>query len=171
VETFSITAKFSAADDLGTGGPEAAIPLIFGVGPQLAALEKMVYPPKTPGGAIGAAIDAIGAALSEAGEKGATRPTPRERLPRILFLWGTSRVLPVSITSMAITEQKYDRLLNPVQAEVQIGLEVASRPPDEDEIARGALNYSQMIKDTQASLNLTKAVEFVREFTIDIVPF
>ena len=63
-ETFSITAHFSAVDDLGDGGAGAVIPSVFGVGPQLAALEKMIYP---AGGlisaAIGAAVDAVGDAL------------------------------------------------------------------------------------------------------------
>ena len=62
-ESFTITARFSAADDLGRGGALSAVPRLFGIAPQLAALEKMVYPPKTPGGLIGAAIDAIGSAL------------------------------------------------------------------------------------------------------------
>src|SRR6186713_1288755 len=63
-ESFEVSAQFSSADDLGAGGVVSAIPRIFGVGPQLAALEKMIYPPTTPGGLLGAAIDAIGSALS-----------------------------------------------------------------------------------------------------------
>src|SRR5438477_5850160 len=52
-ESFEISAHFSAADDLGAGGVVSAIPRVFGVGPQIAALEKMVYPQGTPGGLIG----------------------------------------------------------------------------------------------------------------------
>jgi hypothetical protein len=165
-ESFNITAKFSAADDLGEGGAVSAIPRVFGVGPQLAALEKMVYPPKTPGGLIGAAIDAIGSALSSGDKKPATRDVPRPKVPKLLFIWGPARVLPVSITSMRIAEQQFDFLLNPVQAEVTIGLSVASDPSDDD-IAKGALAYTNMVKDTQATLNLVKAVQLA----IDIIPF
>jgi hypothetical protein len=43
-ESFTMTAHFSAADDLGAGGAVSAIPRVFGIGPQIAALEKMVYP-------------------------------------------------------------------------------------------------------------------------------
>ena len=60
LETFQVTAHFSAADDLGKGGAASAIPRLFGVGPQLAALEKMAYP--TAGlvsGLVGEAIDAV----------------------------------------------------------------------------------------------------------------
>lgn len=167
VESFSITAHFSAADDLGAGGAASAIPRIFGVGPQLAALEKMVYPINKPRGLIGVAIDTIGSALSSATKKGAEKPVPRERVPRILFIWGPSRVLPVIITQMSIAEKKYDMLLNPVQAEVQIGFSVPSRVATGDLVGEGAIKYSQMIKDTQAKLNLAKVAEFAR----DIVPF
>ena len=166
-ERFEISAHFSAADDLGAGGAVSAIPRLFGVGPQIAALEKMVYPQSTPGGLIGAAIDAIGAALSGSGSTPPTQPVPRVPLPRILFIWGPSRVLPVTITSMSISEQKYDLLLNPVQAEVKIGMQVSSQAPTDDAVGAGAYKYTQMIKDTQATLNLAKVIEFA----VDIIPF
>lgn len=166
-ESFEISAHFSAADDLGAGGAVSAIPRLFGIGPQIAALEKMVYPQTTPGGLIGAAIDAIGAAISGPSSTPPSQPVPRVPLPRILFIWGPSRVLPVTITSMTIAEQKYDILLNPVQAEVKIGLQVSSQAPTDDAVAEGAYKYTQMIKDTQATLNLAKVIEFA----LDIIPF
>jgi len=92
---------------------------------------------------------------------------PRERLPRVLFIWGLTRILLVRITSMTLTEQQFDFLLNPVQAQVQIGLAVAGTPPAGDTVAKGALLYSQGVKDAQAALNLVKAVELV----VDMIPF
>jgi hypothetical protein len=166
-ESFEVSARFSAADDLGAGGVVSAIPRLFGVGPQIAALEKMVYPPTTPGGLIGAAIDAVGSALAGPGKPAPSQPIPRVPLPRILFIWGPSRVLPVTITSMSIVEQKYDILLNPIQAEVKIGMQVSSQAPVGDPVGAGAYKYTQMIKDTQATLNLAKALEFA----LDIIPF
>ena len=77
-----------------------------------------------------------------------TQPIPREKYPRILFIWGLTRVLPVTIESMSITEQKYDALLNPVQAEVSIGLAVV--PPakcSDDVVAKGAFEYSNVAKE------------------------
>ncbi len=172
VESFPITAHFSAADDLGKGGVVSVIPRAFGVGPQLAALEKMVYPVGgIISGAIGAAIDAVGDALGfgdEGDDKEASRPVPPEQVPRIMFVWGPARVLPVKITSMTITEQKYDFLLNPVQAQVQIGMQVATIAEDTDDpIGKGALAYTQTVKDAQALLNLTKAAEL----TVDVIRF
>src|SRR5262249_34103948 len=93
-ESFTITAHFSAADDLGSGGAASATPRLFGIGPQLAALEKMVYPAGPLTGLLGAALDAIGSALGGAGASDASQPVPREAVPRILFIWGPTRVLP-----------------------------------------------------------------------------
>jgi hypothetical protein len=167
LETFDLTAHFSAADDLGKGGAAAAIPRVFGVGPQLAALEKMAYPSAgLISGLIGAAVDAIGDALG-AGDGGATRAVPRQPAPRILFIWGPARVVPVEIRSLVITEQKYDPLLNPVQAEVRIGLAIPNSPPPDDPVGEGAMTYTATVKDAQALLNLAKAVELA----IDIIPF
>lgn len=162
IETFTITAQFSAADSLGAGGAGAAIPRLFGVGPQLAALEKMVHPRKPAASAVAAAVDAVGSAIS-AGKKLDPRNVPRPKIPKLLFIWGTSRVLPVTISSMTITEKEFDFLLNPVQAEVAIGLEVASDPSD-DIIAKGALTYTNLVKDAQATLNLVdNAVQLAAE--------
>lgn len=168
-EEITLTAKFSAADDLGKGGARSAIPRLFGIGPQIAALEKMVYPPAALGGAAGQAVDKAGDAISSAvGGDAPTRPIPRESLPRILFIWGRSRVLPVRVKSMSITEQKFDFLLNPVQAEIQIGLSVVTFANNStDTIGKGALAYSKAIKEEQAVMNMAKMVELA----VDIVPF
>jgi hypothetical protein len=167
LESFDITAHFSAADDLGKGGAASVVPRLFGVGPQIAALEKMAYPSQgLIGGLIGAAIDAVGDALGLGGDDAPTRPVPRQAAPRILFIWGPSRVVPVRIKSLSIAEQKYDGLLNPVQAEVRIGLEIPNAPPAGDSVGEGALKYTATIKEAQAILNLAKAVELA----IDVIP-
>ncbi len=89
-------------------------------------------------------------------------------MPRILFIWGSSRVLPVVVRTMTITEQKYDPLLNPVQAQVEIALAVASFPEEwTDKVGMGALEYSQAFKNTQAALNLGKAAKQ----GVEIIPF
>ncbi len=167
VETFDITAHFSAADELGAGGAAAAVPRVFGVGPVLAALEKMVYPSEgLVGGVVGAAVDAVANTLSIGA--GASVPRPREQLPRILFYWGPSRLLPVQVRSMSITEQKFDPLLNPVQAQVVIGLSVAQIGDGKyDSLGFGALQYTQTVKEAQVLLNLEK----VGEFAVDVIPF
>jgi len=163
VEKVTVNALFSAADALNARNVLAQQ---FGVGPQLAALEKMVYPGGKLSGLIGAAIDAIGDALSGGGG-GATRPVPREPQPRILFIWGRTRIVPVVIESMTITEQQYDFRLNPVEAQVSIGLAVV--PPSQcssDVIGKGAMEFTKLAKEAQAILNLANTVELAA----DIIP-
>jgi hypothetical protein len=165
IERITIKAEFDAADQLNTNN---ALARGFGVGPQLAALEKMVYPAGKISGLIGAAIDAIGDALGLGGGDGDNQPIPRESYPRILFIWGLTRVLPVTIDSMSITEQQYDFLLNPVRAEVSLGLSVNSTNIcSTDKVAKGAMEYSNLAKEAQAILNLANTVELAAE----LIPF
>ena len=163
-ERFTINASFSAADEHNTSNP---VGILFGVGPQLAALEAMVYPVKTPGGILGAAVDAIGSLLGSSGPS-PTQPVPRVQTPRILFIWGTTRILPVIIESMTITEQIYDGNLNPIEAQVAIGLAVIT-PCDccGDTIGKGALAYTQMVSDTMATANLVNSAMLVSH----LIPF
>jgi hypothetical protein len=163
VERITLTAHFSAADKLNTGN---IIAQELGIGPQLAALEKMVYPSNLIGELLGEALDKIGDALGlEGSDDIAKQPIPREKYPRILFIWGKTRVLPVLLESMSITEQQYDSSLNPIQAEVALGLAVASNP--DDKVGKGALKYSNLAKEAQAIVNLANTVEL----PIDLIPF
>jgi hypothetical protein len=117
---------------------------------------------------LGAALDAIGGALGGGGATPPEQPVAREAVPRILFIWGPSRVLPVRIQTLSIAEKQYDALLNPVVAQVSLGLAVASLPASStDVIGKGALTYTQVVKDAQSVLNLAKAVELA----LDIIPF
>lgn len=163
IEKISFKAQFSAADGMGTGNVLART---LGVGPRLAALEKMVHPAGRLSGLIGAAIDAIGNSLPQGGDP--RQRIPRENYPRILFIWGPFRVLPVVIESMAITELQYDFVLNPVQADVQITLAVNQIDScSNDTVGRGALEYSNLAKEAQAMLNLGNTIEQV----VEIIPF
>jgi hypothetical protein len=167
IETINLKAEFNASDELGNGNVLART---MGVGPRLAALEQMVHPTSLLSGAIGAALEAVGGALGlGGGGGGATQTTPRENYPRILFIWGPFRVLPVVIKSMSITEQRFDFLLNPVQAEVTVQLAVnAADTFTDDKIAKGALKYSTMAKEAQAILNLANTATQVADL---LIPF
>jgi hypothetical protein len=160
-ERISLKAHFSAADML---AEDKAIAKLFGIGPQLAALEKMAQPSAEIGGAIGAVIDAIGSALSGGGADPPAQPIPREKYPRILFIWGLTRVLPVTIDSMSISELEYDSILNPLRAEVDISLSVISVDEcSDDTLAKGALEFSTIAKEAQAIANLANTAEQIVE--------
>lgn len=160
-EKITFKAHFSAADMLDEG---KVLATLFGIGPQLAALEKMVLPSAKIAGLIGAAIDAIGDALGGGGDDAPAQPIPRETYPRILFIWGLTRVLPVTIDSMSISELEYDSILNPLRAEVDITLSViAVDDCSDDVLAKGALEYSTIAKEAQAIANLANTAEQIVE--------
>ncbi len=164
-EKITLKAHFTAADML---AEDKALAKLFGIGPQLAALEKMVLPSSKIAGLVGAAIDAIGNALGGGGgEDAPAQPIPREKYPRILFIWGLTRVLPVTIDSMSITELEYDSILNPLRAEVDITLGViAVDDCSDDALAKGALEFSTIAKEAQAIANLANTAEAI----IELIP-
>jgi hypothetical protein len=163
-EKITFKAHFSAANML---DEDKALAKLFGIGPQLAALEKMVLPSSKIAGLIGAAIDAIGDAIGGGGDDAPAQPIPREKYPRILFIWGLTRVLPVTIDSMSISELEYDAILNPLRAEVDITLSViAVDDCSDDVLAKGALEYSTIAKEAQAIANLANTAEQI----VDLIP-
>ena len=83
-------------------------------GPTLAALELMLYPKSAL-----VVANAIMSAL------GTVEILPAEG-PMILFVWGPTRVVPVQVTSLSITEEAHDTLLNPIRAKVELTLMVLS---------------------------------------------
>ena len=87
---------------------------LVGLLPQLAALELLISPSSDQ-------LSTYQQKL-ESGTLAAVPPVP----PRILFVWGPGRVLPVAITSMTVTEEIFDGLLVPIRAKVKVGLEVGS---------------------------------------------
>ena len=160
VEKITFKASFSAADEF---GDNKVLARMFGVGTRLAALEKMVYPSND-------LLAAIGAVLGLGGDSSGDdrQSIPRQKLPRILFIWGPLKILPVVLESMSITEQQYDFLLNPVQAEVSLTMAVnAVDMCSDDDVGKGALKYSNMAKDAQAMANLANTVEQI----VELIPF
>jgi hypothetical protein len=91
IESYSLTIELDAADQLEEND---LVTRAVGLHPALAALELLLYPSST---------DLIlNKALS------------------VLFVWGPPRVVPVQVTSISITEQAFDQLLNPIQAKVDL---------------------------------------------------
>jgi len=162
VEHISLTLQLTADDAF-------MPPFIKTVGilPPLAALEKMVRP-AGPIFGPNVNLDSVGQELSGAAGDGAVQLIPREKYPAILFIWGATRILPVEIESMSFTEKQFDPLLNPIVADVTLGMNVII--PDElttDSVARGASRYSEGAKEVLAALNLGFALRQV----VDMVTF
>jgi hypothetical protein len=113
VETIRIKAELDAADQLECPAQNATA-VEVGLQPQLAVLETIVYPES----AKMLANDALASA-------GLLEITPMEA-PLVLFVWSRSRIVPVRITELSITEKAFDPQLNPILAEVNLGLRVLS---------------------------------------------
>lgn len=108
-ETISLQARISAIDQLQAGNPVAAQ---YGIHPQLATLELMLFPSS-------AAITADVAQMA----LGMLEVVPPET-PLTVFVWGSRRVLPVQLTAYNVVETMHDPDLNPIDAEVSIDMKV-----------------------------------------------
>src|SRR5215469_12166660 len=113
IETFKLEAEIDATDQLEfpQQNPGATQ---FGIFPQLAALETIVYPTSSQ----------LLTANSLA-QAGTLEIAPMES-PLTLFVWSKSRVVPVRITDFSITEEAFDINLNPIRAKVSLGMRVLS---------------------------------------------
>ncbi|MEB3358841.1 MAG: hypothetical protein VKK04_19090 [Synechococcales bacterium] len=109
IETIKVDAEFDATDQLETASPVA---IEFGIYPQLAALETLIYPRSSE----------VVANMGRA-DGGMVEIVPMQA-PMTLFVWGKNRVLPVRITDFSITEESYDVNLNPIRAKVSLGMRV-----------------------------------------------
>ena len=113
VETIRIEVEIDAADRLGQPGAHPDT-VAHGIFPDLAALETLVYP---EAGALQA-----NAALARAG----TLEIAPMEAPLALFVWSRSRIVPVRVAEMSVTEEAFDPLLNPIRAKVALSLRVLS---------------------------------------------
>ncbi len=108
-QTISAEVEIDGTDGLAAGD---ALTVQNGIAPQLAALEQLTYPTVTQIG-IETALFALG-----------TIEVIPMTAPRILFVWGPNRVLPVRIESYSISEEEFDPRLNPLRATVQLEMRV-----------------------------------------------
>lgn len=95
IETISLEAEFDATDQLEFPGQNPTAAQ-SGVYPQLAALESIMRP------LLAAPTDS----------------------PYTVFVWGTTLVVPVLLTSCVVTEEAFDTSLNPIRAKASIVMRV-----------------------------------------------
>ena len=108
-EVIKVEAVLDLSDELekGEGGDT-------GLHPRLAQLETLLYPPAST-----VIANSVLASL------GTIEILPASG-PFTIFIWGRSRILPVRIKSLSITEEAYDPNLNPIRAKVSMDLAVLS---------------------------------------------
>jgi hypothetical protein len=144
-ETITVAIEIDATDGLADANPLAAA---TGITPTLAALEMLLYPKS--------ALVIANTVLSAVGT---VEILPAEG-PTVLFIWGPTRVLPVRVTSMTITEEAYDTLLNPTRAKVDLTLNVLSYNDLKLSSPGNALfMVHQITKEVLATTNLYNSVQ------------
>ena len=116
-ETISLKAMVDASDSMAAG---STFTKINGIRPQLAALELFAYP-----SLIGVAKDIK---LLDDGTVGAVSVPAA----RTLLIFGMTRIVPIRITSISVTEQLFDSNLNPIRAEVTLKMDVVSYSQSSD---------------------------------------
>lgn len=109
IETINCAVEIDATDQLASSDP---VTMEFGIQPQLAALELLVYP--------SSATLTLNEALSFVGT---VEILPMESA-LTLFVWSKTRVTPVRITDLSITEEAFDPQLNPLRAKLTLGMRV-----------------------------------------------
>jgi hypothetical protein len=110
-ESIKLDAEIDATDQLEF--PDQNLNTVqFGIHPQLAALEMLVYPPSSQ----------IQNDNSLA-QSGTIEVAPMEA-PLALFVWSVNRILPIRLTEFSITEEAFDANLNPIRAKVSLGMRV-----------------------------------------------
>lgn len=108
-ESIKLSVEIDATDQLERGDPTAAS---MGVAPALAALEMLLYP-----------SSAVVIANEVLARLGVIEVIPMAT-PLTLLIWGSRRIVPVSITDYSVTEEAFDIDLNPIRAKVDLGLKV-----------------------------------------------
>ena len=111
VETIKLDAELDATDQLEFPDQNADA-VAVGLLPQLAALETIIYP----------SSQTILSNHSLA-QQGTLEIAPMESA-LTLFVWSTSRIVPVRLTEFSITEEAFDTNLNPIRAKVSLGMRV-----------------------------------------------
>jgi len=113
VETIKLEVEIDATDQLENPAQNPTT-VQYGVSPQLAVLETLVYPTS--------ANLQNNFSLSQRG----TLEIMPMMAPLCLFVWSASRIVPVRITEFSVTEEAFDPRLNPLRAKVSLGMRVLS---------------------------------------------
>jgi hypothetical protein len=126
-ERFTVLLRFDLEERY---QPNSALKAEFGIAPEVAALEELMYPVESP---------------SEQPSDGSEPVSARAKRPTVLFIWGEKRVVPVRITGMTINETLFNHLLYPIRAEIEVSLQVLSEAD-----ARGNTRVSSALNFTAA---------------------
>jgi hypothetical protein len=137
-ETISATLKLDLIDQMEAGESGVAGAGLTG---RIAALEMLVYP-KT-----------VSVIMNQQALMAGMMEVVPPMAPLTLFIYGASRVVPVKVESLSITETAHDTALNPIRADVAVSLKVLTYndlPPDSPGF--WAFMAHQTVKETMATV-------------------
>jgi hypothetical protein len=110
-ETIKLEVEIDATDQMEQPEQNQAT-VQNGIQPQLAALELILYP----------SSETLQANNARA-NSGTLEIVPM-LAPLTVFIWSKSRVVPVRLTELSITEEAFDPTLNPLRAKISLGMRV-----------------------------------------------
>ncbi|HXM58290.1 MAG TPA: hypothetical protein VOB72_23015 [Candidatus Dormibacteraeota bacterium] len=150
-ETIRLDIDLDAADQLGRSDPVATA---VGLHPALAALEIMLYPR--------AAAVIANEVLSNLGIIEIVPP----EAPLTLLVWGPTRIVPVRITELTITEQAFDPQLNPIRARAGVSARVLTYD-DLGLLSPGGAIFMahQIVKERMAAIGTSAGLAAVPSIT------
>ena len=125
-QNITIEIDIDATNALDAGDPVA---MQYGIHPQLAALELLLYP-----------TSQVVTTSENDLQSGAMEIAPMTA-PRTLFVWGEQRVLPVRLSSYTIREELFDTNLNPIRANVSVSMRVLTY----SDLVIGNADYQQFM--------------------------
>ncbi|MBI4650382.1 hypothetical protein HY745_03670 [Candidatus Desantisbacteria bacterium] len=130
-EMIKITLKLDSAEkSLRSPCGGAEMDMREGILPELAALENL--------------MKKVELSAKAGGSKNSPTLVREKEIPLILFVWGNYRVIPVTILSMSITEQKFNYLLTPIRAEINVSLQVLEEEDSKlNDLAHKAYSFTE----------------------------
>jgi hypothetical protein len=154
-ETIDLSVTLDASDQLEE--PESNPEVVAqGLHPAISSLELLVYPTET---------QVLTRALQQdaPGQKKVLHDP--KKVPVVLFVWGTNRVVPVRLTSFSVTEKAFDARLNPIRADVDLSMSVLTPADFADEQKQGlaaqAYEVDRARREAMARLNMVGAASDV----------
>jgi hypothetical protein len=150
-ESFSVSIDLDAADRLEHAD---AVTTAVGLHPAIAQLELLMYPASS--------VLLLNKGLARVGIAFQVPVVT----PTVLFVWGTTRLLPVRVTSVTVTEQQFDHRLNPINAKVDVGLQVLKT----EEMGEPFSTLAMVNQVAKEGLARTGAVQSAADITA-LLPF
>jgi len=140
-ESISMKVTLDAVDQLEFPAENPDV-VAAGLHPALATLELLLYPRSE--------LVLSNMIRGQAGSRSITAAD----VPLSLLVWGPARVVPVKVTSLSVTEQAFDQMLNPIQAEVSLEVQVLTyRELERDTLGHGVSLANHIAKEALSAVH------------------